>query len=147
MYIVTNILLWLTNKRQTRPFVREGAPYWQDSNLQTNNKYLVMTVSRKVTLTLAESQSQLRFYTSNNSSQRAAVRPDKLSSCLTPPAIGTVRHQEPSHESASSLPHITHDQLQFGPTSSATSSRSLTALYRVMIHYHRGYAAEVKVVP
>jgi hypothetical protein len=54
----------MTDKRQTRPLVREGARIGQDRNYQTVHKYLVMspkwgstprhtdrpTVSRKVTL-------------------------------------------------------------------------------------------------
>jgi hypothetical protein len=57
----------VTDKRQTRPLVREGALIGQGRNCQTVNKHLVMslrwssaprhtdrpTVSRKVTLTLA----------------------------------------------------------------------------------------------
>jgi hypothetical protein len=30
-------------KRQTRPFIREGAPQKQDRNCQKSNKYLVMS--------------------------------------------------------------------------------------------------------
>jgi hypothetical protein len=55
----------MTDKRQTRSLVREGARTGQDSNCEIVNKHLVMrdstpthtdrpTVSRKVTLTLVD---------------------------------------------------------------------------------------------
>jgi hypothetical protein len=34
MYIQTKDLMTDYDKRQTRPLVREDAPYWQDSNFQ-----------------------------------------------------------------------------------------------------------------
>jgi hypothetical protein len=62
MYILTNDLLLLTDsdKRQTRPLVREGAPYGQDSNFHTRiniwGSTPRLTVSCNVTLTLEELQ-------------------------------------------------------------------------------------------
>jgi hypothetical protein len=96
------ILLTMNDKWQTRPFVREGAPYGQDSNFQTRMNIWLWgstprptdwrTVRRNVTPTLASVTialaSRERNSQSTSSSTAADAASDRQRSSAQPAAAG-----------------------------------------------------------